>query len=63
MAFIIWLLCVLENTLLWMVFLIFLLFGHTHDKLDRFFGRMMGALRGRTYLTEEQMWEIICGAT
>ena len=62
MSFIIWLLCVLHETDLWMIFACFLIVGHTHDKLDRFFAMLMKALAGRSYLTEEQLWEIVLGA-
>ena len=36
-GFIIWLLINLDDTALWSVTLIFLIVGHTHNKLDRFF--------------------------
>ena len=59
MSFVIWLLCVLDGTALWMIFLVFLIVGHTHDKLDRFFSRLSVALAGKDFLTEPQMWSII----
>ena len=37
MWMLIWLLCVLADTPLWMIDVIFLMVGHTHNKLDRFF--------------------------
>ena len=37
MWMLVWLLCALEGTPLWMVDAIFLMEGHTHNKLDRFF--------------------------
>ena len=37
MWMLVWLLCALVDTPLWMIDVIFLLVGHTHNKLDRFF--------------------------
>ena len=42
-----WLLCVLSETVLWSVMLTFLLVGHTHDMVDRIFSRLKVVLRGR----------------
>ena len=36
MWMLVWLLCALEDTPLWMIDVIFLMVGHTHNKLDRF---------------------------
>ena len=36
---------------MWEVEVIFLLLGHTHNKLDRFFSRVAVALAGRDYFT------------
>ena len=43
----IWLLCVLSETVLWSVMLTFLLVGHTHDMVDRLLSRVNVGLRGR----------------
>ena len=37
MWFLVWLLCALDSTPLWRIDVLFLLVGHTHNKLDRFF--------------------------
>ena len=37
MWMLVWLLCALADTPLWTIDVIFLLVGHTHNKLDRFF--------------------------
>jgi hypothetical protein len=51
MWFLVWLLCALDNTPLWWIDVLFLLVGHTHNKLDRFFSRNAVALAGRGYFT------------
>ena len=51
MWFLIWLLCTLQNTVLSSVEVMFLLVGHTHNKVDRFFSRIAVALAGRDYFT------------
>ena len=51
MWMLVWLLCALEGTPLWMIDVIFLMVGHTHNKLDRFFSRIAVALAGRDYFT------------
>lgn len=56
--FITWLLCALESTRLWSVVLTFLLVGHTHDSLDRFFSRFAVALAGHNYYTLPEMFEV-----
>ena len=43
--FAVWLLCVLEGTSLTTILCCFLMVGHTHDALDRFFSRLVVALR------------------
>ncbi len=53
--FLVWLLCVLERTPLRTITLCFLMVGHTHDALDRFFSRLVMALRGRNWITVEEM--------
>lgn len=47
----IWLLCVLRSTNLKEIEFQYPLVGHTHGSLDRFFSRLIVALRGRTYFT------------
>ena len=37
MWMLVWLLCALDDTPLWIIDVVFLLVGHTHNKLDRFF--------------------------
>lgn len=49
--FLIWLLCVLEGSPLWSLMLLFLIVGHTHNRLDRFFSRLGVSLAGRDYYT------------
>ncbi len=51
MWMLVWLLCALEDTPLWMIDVIFLLVGHTHNKLDRCFSRIAVDLAGRDYFT------------
>ena len=51
MWFFIWLLCALDGTPLWSIVVGFLLVGHTHNQLDRFFGRVSVALHGQSYHT------------
>ena len=62
MWFLIWLLCVLAGTSLWSVEVLFLLVGHTHNKLDRMFSRIAVALRGHDYFTVVGMLRRICGS-
>ncbi len=57
--FLVWLLCVLEPTPLWTVTLQFLLVGHTHDALDRFFSRVVAAISGHDFFTVPQLFELI----
>ena len=51
MWFFVWLLCALCDTSLATIDVLFLLVGHTHNKLDRFFSRLAVALAGRDYFT------------
>ena len=51
MWFLAWLLCALSDTPLWSIEVVFLMVGHTHNKLDRMFSRISVALRGRDYFT------------
>ena len=53
--FAIWLLIVLQMSPLHSIVFLFLLVGHTHNKLDRFFSRIKIALTGRTYYTMDEM--------
>ena len=59
MWFIVWLLCALDGTSLWKVDVLFLLVGHTHNKLDRFFSRIAVALAGRDYFTVVGMLRLL----
>ena len=59
MHFFIWLLINLEDTKLWSITLLFLLVGHTHNKLGRFFSRVKMALAGMSYFTREQTNKIL----
>ena len=51
----VWLLCALNDSPLWSITLCFLLVGHTHDAIDRFFSRVKVALAGHDYYTMQQM--------
>ncbi len=51
----IWMLCALRTTRLWKVSMSFLMVGHTHDSLDRFFSRLCKSLKGRDYWTLDDM--------
>ena len=51
--FLIWLLCALEDTPLKVITVMFLLVGHTHNKVDRMFSRISVALQGKDYFTVE----------
>ena len=55
----IFLLCVLEDTPLWRVSFHYLMVGHTHDALDRFFSRLCACLKGRSYYTIQQLFDIV----
>ena len=57
--FIVWLLCVLHDTCLSTIHMTFLLVGHTHDALDRFFSRFMTALAGHNYWTRDEMFKVV----
>ena len=49
--FMIFLLCALDDTSLRVICVVFLLVGHTHNKLDRLLSRISVALRGKDYFT------------
>ena len=51
--FFVWLLCALNDTPLRVINVVFLMVGHTHNKLDRLFSRISVALRGRDHFTVE----------
>ena len=51
--FLMWLLSALDDTPLKVICCLFLLVGHTHNKLDRLFSRISVALRGKDYFTVE----------
>jgi hypothetical protein len=57
--FSVWLLCILSSTCLWQIHFGFLMVGHTHDSLDRFFSRLCGALKGRDYFTAAEMQHLV----
>ena len=54
--FVLWLLCAIGGkTALQEVTLEFPMVGHTHAEIDRFFCRVMVALRGKTFCTFDEM--------
>ena len=55
----IWLLCVLQDTCLWSCGMFFLIVGHTHDKIDRLFSRLRIAITGHDFDTVEKLLEIL----
>ena len=56
-----WLLCVMlmHRLPLHSVCLVFLLVGHTHDHIDRFFSRLRVAIAGRDYYTVAELMKLI----
>ena len=58
----IWLLCVLRDTCFYSFSTVFLIVGHTHNSLDRFFSRLAVSLKGNNYDTLDEMWSIITKA-
>ena len=58
MFFLTWLLVVLEGTPLKSTALLFLLVGHTHNRVDRFFSRLKIALHGRDYMTRTELIQV-----
>ena len=56
-----WLLCVLATKIvrLHSICLMFLLVGHTHDEIDRFFSRMRVAIAGRDYYSVAGLMKLI----
>lgn len=59
MWFLIWLLCALNGSSLCRIEVIFLLVGHTHNQLDRFFSRLGAAIAGQDYFTVEGMFDMV----
>lgn len=57
--FIVWLLCCLRSTPLWVVRTVYKIVGHTHDDLDRFYSRVGMSLRGHTYISKQEMQRIV----
>lgn len=57
--FLAWLLCAARETPLWSIHVVFLLVGHTHGSLDRFFSHVSRVLMGKSYFTLEDMWGIV----
>ena len=55
----IWLLCVLDGTCLWSCGMLFLIVGHTHDKIDRLFSRLRAAITGHDFDTVEKLVAIL----
>ena len=57
----VWLLCLCSEwgLPLWKLALVFLMVGHTHDALDRFFSRVFMALRGRNWITPDDMLDLV----
>ena len=41
------------------ILMIFLLVGHTHDEIDRFFSRLRVAIAGRNYYTVDGLMKLI----
>ena len=62
MWMLVWLLCALDGTALWIIDVIFLLVGHTHNKLDRLFSRIAVALAGHDYFTVVGMLHRLVGS-
>jgi len=56
-----WFLCVLQthNVPLHSICMVFLLVGHTHDDIDRFFSRLRVAIAGRDYYTVAGLMKLI----
>ena len=56
-----WLLCIMliNNLPLHSIMMMYLLVGHTHDDIDRFFSRLRVAIAGRDYYTVSQLMKII----
>ena len=52
-------LCTALRLPLWKISLVFLMVGHTHDALDRFFSRLFMALRGRNWITPDDMLDLL----
>ena len=57
----VWLLCLCTvlGLPLVKITLVFLMVGHTHDALDRFFSRVFMALRGRNWITPDDMLDLL----
>jgi hypothetical protein len=54
----VWLLCVLKDTGLFQITTVFLMVGHTHDALDRFFSRFVAAIAGHDFFTVDELFSI-----
>ena len=57
--FVVWLLINLDGTSLWSVNFVYMLVGHTHNKLDRFFSMLKKATQGQTYFTREDLLRVL----
>ena len=55
----VWLLCCLRETRLWRVRTVYKLVGHTHSHCDRLFSRVKASLMGKSYISEDDMMNII----
>ena len=57
----VWFLCLCTKLglPLWKISLVFLMVGHTHDALDRFVSRVFMALRGRNWITPDDMLDLL----
>ena len=55
----IWLLCVLQDTCLWSTGMLCLIVGHTHDKIDRLRSMLKIALRGHDFNTVDDVMKIL----
>ena len=54
----VWLLCVCDGTCFWVSLNSYLLVGHTHDGLDRFFSRFMAAITGHDWFEVDDIFAI-----
>ena len=55
----VWLLCCLSNTKLYRIRTVYKLVGHTHSHCDRLFSRVKASLKGKTYISEDDMQHIV----
>ncbi|CAL1140571.1 unnamed protein product [Cladocopium goreaui] len=55
----VWLLCALHQTRFWRIRTVYKLVGHTHSHCDRVFSRIKASLMGKSYISEDDMKQII----